>query len=123
VKAAFLPVKIPPRSDGFTPRDCAAGDFHYGGRAAMSVHSDFRSRHLGSIGSDREEMLRAIGYDSLDTLADAAVPAGIRLEKELVLPEAKSEPGALAWLKSIFSRTSSRSPASAKAITAPTSPA
>jgi glycine dehydrogenase len=70
----------------------------------MSVHSDFRSRHLGSIGSDREEMLRAIGYDSLDTLADAAVPAGIRLEKELVLPEAKSEPGALAWLKSIFSK-------------------
>jgi glycine dehydrogenase len=70
----------------------------------MSVHSDFRSRHLGAIGSDRQEMLTAIGYESLDTLADAAVPAGIRLEKELVLPEAKSEPGALAWLKSIFSK-------------------
>jgi glycine dehydrogenase len=70
----------------------------------MSVHSDFRSRHLGAIGSDRQEMLTAIGYESLDTLADAAVPAGIRLERELVLPEAKSEPGALAWLKSIFSK-------------------
>ena len=70
----------------------------------MSVHSDFRSRHLGAIGSDRQEMLTAIGYESLDTLADAAVPAGIRLEKELVLPDAKSEPGALAWLRSIFSK-------------------
>ncbi|RYD65373.1 MAG: glycine dehydrogenase (aminomethyl-transferring) [Verrucomicrobiaceae bacterium] len=56
------------------------------------------------MGSDRQEMLNAIGYKSLDTLADAAVPAGIRLEKELVLPDAKSEPGALAWLKSIFSK-------------------
>jgi glycine dehydrogenase len=70
----------------------------------MSAHTDFRSRHLGAIGSDREEMLRAIGYDSLDALADAAVPAGIRLERELQLPEAKSEPEALAWLKSIFAK-------------------
>ncbi len=71
---------------------------------AMSAHTDFRSRHLGAIGSDREEMLRAIGYDSLESLADAAVPAGIRLERELDLPEAKSEPEALAWLKSIFTK-------------------
>jgi glycine dehydrogenase len=70
----------------------------------MSAHTDFRSRHLGAIGSDREEMLRAIGYDSLDALADAAVPAGIRLDRELQLPEAKSEPEALAWLKSIFAK-------------------
>ncbi len=70
----------------------------------MSAHIDFRSRHLGAIGSDREEMLRAIGYDSLESLSDAAVPAGIRLERELDLPEAKSEPEALAWLKSIFAK-------------------
>ena len=70
----------------------------------MSAHTDFRSRHLGAIGSDREEMLRAIGYESLDALADAAVPAGIRLDRELQLPEAKSEPEALAWLKSIFAK-------------------
>jgi glycine dehydrogenase len=70
----------------------------------MPAHTDFRSRHLGAIGSDREEMLRAIGYASLDALGDAAVPAGIRLEKELQLPEAKSEPEALAWLKSIVAK-------------------
>ena len=70
----------------------------------MPAHTDFRSRHLGAIGSDREEMLHAIGYDSLDALGDAAVPAGIRLERELQLPEAKSEPDALVWLKSIFAK-------------------
>ena len=70
----------------------------------MTAHTDFRSRHLGSFGSDREEMLRAVGYESLDDLADAAVPAAIRLERELVLPDAKSEPEALEWLKSIFAK-------------------
>ena len=49
-------------------------------------------------------MLAAIGYDSLESLADDAVPAGIRLQKELDLPAAKSEPEALGWLRSIFSR-------------------
>ena len=57
----------------------------------MSAHTDFRSRHLGAIGSDREEMLRSIGYALLDDLADAAVPAGIRLERELELPPVKTE--------------------------------
>ncbi|MDB6078275.1 MAG: gcvp: glycine dehydrogenase [Akkermansiaceae bacterium] len=70
----------------------------------MSAHIDFRSRHLGAIGSDREDMLRSIGYDSLDALADDAVPAGIRLDHELELPPVKSEPEALSWLKSIFSQ-------------------
>jgi glycine dehydrogenase len=70
----------------------------------MSAHIDFRSRHLGAIGSDRDEMLRSIGYDSLDALAADAVPAGIRLDHELELPPVKSEPEALAWLKSIFSQ-------------------
>ncbi|TAE86378.1 MAG: glycine dehydrogenase (aminomethyl-transferring) [Verrucomicrobia bacterium] len=70
----------------------------------MPANIDFRSRHLGSFGSDREEMLRAVGYPSLDALADAAVPAAIRLERELTLPAAKSEPEALAWLKSIFAK-------------------
>ncbi|WP_193211982.1 aminomethyl-transferring glycine dehydrogenase [Luteolibacter marinus] len=70
----------------------------------MLAHTDFRSRHLGAIGSCREEMLNAIGYASLDALADDAVPAGIRLDRELVLPDAKGEPEALAWLKAIFAQ-------------------
>ena len=70
----------------------------------MSARLDFRSRHLGPVGSDREQMLRAVGYETLDALADAAVPAGIRAPKALDLPDAESEQDALAKLKAIFSK-------------------
>ncbi len=70
----------------------------------MSARIDFRSRHLGPIGSDRDEMLKQTGYASLDALITAAVPAGIRMDGALDLPPARSEPEALAWLKSIMSK-------------------
>ncbi|MFT4177281.1 MAG: aminomethyl-transferring glycine dehydrogenase [Luteolibacter sp.] len=70
----------------------------------MSARLDFRSRHLGPIGSDREEMLHTVGYPSLSALADAAVPSGIRLEEALELPPARSEQAALAWLKEIMGK-------------------
>ena len=70
----------------------------------MPARLDFRSRHLGPIGSDRDEMLRDTGYASLASLIDAAVPAGIRMEGALSLPEARSEHDALAWLKSIMGK-------------------
>ncbi len=66
--------------------------------------TDFRSRHIGPFGSDREEMLRDTGYATLSSLIDAAVPAGIRMDDTLNLPAAKSEQEALAWLKSIMGR-------------------
>jgi glycine dehydrogenase len=70
----------------------------------MSARLDFSSRHLGPVGSPREEMLRETGYASLDALINAAVPAGIRMDGALALPAAKSEHAALAWLKSIMSK-------------------
>lgn len=70
----------------------------------MLAHTDFRSRHLGAIGSDQAEMLAAIGYNSLDELGNDAVPPGIRLEGEMDLPAAKGEQEALAYLKTIFSQ-------------------
>lgn len=70
----------------------------------MSARLDFRSRHLGPVGSDREEMIRETGYASLQDLIDAAVPAGIRMDGALTLPAARSEQEALAWLKSIMSK-------------------
>jgi len=70
----------------------------------MSARLDFRSRHLGPVGSDREEMIRETGYASLEALINAAVPAGIRMEGALTLPAARSEQEALAWLKSIMSK-------------------
>jgi glycine dehydrogenase len=70
----------------------------------MSARLDFRSRHLGPVGSDREQMLRATGYTSLETLMDTAVPSGIRMAAPLNLPPARSEHDALAALKSIVGK-------------------
>ena len=70
----------------------------------MSARLDFRSRHLGPIGSDRQQMLREIGYPSIESLIDNAVPRGIRMERALELPSARSEQEALATLKAIFGK-------------------
>ena len=70
----------------------------------MSARLDFRSRHLGPIGSDRDEMLRDTGYPSLAALITAAVPASIRMDGAMSLPAARSEHDALAWLKSIMGK-------------------
>ena len=68
----------------------------------MSARLDFRSRHLGPADSELDEMVRATGYESLSALIDAAVPAGIRLDKAMSLPEALPEHEALGKLKSIM---------------------
>src|SRR5256885_5411217 len=47
------------------------------------------------------EMLRDVGFENLDALIAAAVPPNIRLDRELNLPEAKSETEALAELHAI----------------------
>ena len=49
-------------------------------------------------------MLEAVNYASVDALADAAVPAAIRLPRALNLPAAASETAALAELRAIASR-------------------
>ncbi|BCX50141.1 glycine dehydrogenase [Haloferula helveola] len=69
----------------------------------MPLHSDFRSRHLGTTGSELSGLLEEVGYDSIDRLIDDAVPAGIRSERPLELPEALSESGALEKLRGIMS--------------------
>ena len=70
----------------------------------MPARLDFRSRHLGPIGSDRDEMLRETGYASLPELIRAAVPAGIRMGGALSLPAARAEHEALAQLQSIMGK-------------------
>ena len=61
----------------------------------------FVNRHIGPKDAAVEEMLEAIGLSSLDELIDLAVPDVIRSEKELELPEAKSESEALAELREL----------------------
>ncbi|HLP78047.1 MAG TPA: glycine dehydrogenase (aminomethyl-transferring), partial [Candidatus Paceibacterota bacterium] len=65
-------------------------------------HPDqFVRRHIGPNSAEAAAMLKVIGYDSVDTLADVAVPKQIRLNKSLNLPAARSEFDALAELRSI----------------------
>ena len=61
----------------------------------------FERRHTGSAPAAVAEMLRTVGYDSVDALSDAAVPAKIRLKRPLRLPAAAGERAALAELRAI----------------------
>src|SRR5882672_3702322 len=69
------------------------------------AHPDkFARRHIGPNEAETQAMLRVIGFDSLDALTDAAVPAQIRLGKPLNLPAARSEHQALADVRTIASQ-------------------
>ncbi|WP_420455949.1 aminomethyl-transferring glycine dehydrogenase [Rubrivirga sp.] len=60
--------------------------------ARTAAHPDrFADRHLGPTDAERAEMLATLGFDSLDALTDAAVPADIQLGRPLDLPDARSE--------------------------------
>ena len=53
--------------------------------------TDFALRHLGPSASDIALMLAELGYQSLDALTDAALPAQIRSTEQLDLPPALTE--------------------------------
>jgi glycine dehydrogenase len=63
--------------------------------------ADFPSRHIGPGAEETRHMLELLGYSSLDALVADAVPAQIRLSRQLRLPEARSEHEVLAALKEI----------------------
>src|ERR1017187_3990661 len=70
-----------------------------------SSHPDrFVRRHIGPRPADAGEMLKQLGYASLDAMIDAAVPKQIRLARPLQLPAARSEHEVLAALKEIASQ-------------------
>ena len=64
----------------------------------------FAPRHIGPRGEDVTAMLKEVGAASLDALIDEAIPASIRLEAPLNLPEPESESTYLTRLKTIASR-------------------
>src|ERR1043166_7749094 len=65
------------------------------------ANDSFAKRHIGPNDSEVAEMLRDLGFDNLDGMIDATVPKNIRLDRELNLPDAKSEAEALAELRAI----------------------
>src|SRR6058998_3532726 len=63
--------------------------------------NSFARRHIGPNEDEVRAMLREVGFESLDSLVEAAVPKNIRFDRELNLPEPKSETEALAELRAI----------------------
>ncbi len=66
--------------------------------------NSFACRHIGPNEDEVAAMLSEVGFESLGTLTDAAVPKNIRRDRELDLPEPKSETEALAELRAIAER-------------------
>ncbi|MEM8779979.1 MAG: glycine dehydrogenase (aminomethyl-transferring), partial [Cyanobacteria bacterium P01_G01_bin.49] len=64
----------------------------------------FAKRHIGPNAEEIGQMLKVLGFSTLDQLIDATVPQAIHLSKPLNLPKPQSEYGALAQLKSIASK-------------------
>ena len=73
-------------------------------RDLLAPLDTFERRHNGSPDTDVADMLQAVGHASLDALADAAVPANIRLKRPLRLPAALGEREALAELRTIAAK-------------------
>jgi glycine cleavage system P protein (glycine dehydrogenase) len=66
--------------------------------------NSFARRHIGPSEEEVRSMLQQVGYDDLDSLIDAAVPNNIRLDRNLNLPDPKSEIEALAELRAIATK-------------------
>ena len=69
----------------------------------LSPTDTFIHRHLGPTDEDAREMLSTLGFQSLDELSEATVPADIRLRKELDLPLHRGEQAVLQEIRSIAS--------------------
>ena len=70
----------------------------------------FVDRHIGPDESAIAEMLKVVGFDSLDALMDAAVPGRIRATDDLALPEAATEAQAAAELRALAEQNNPATP-------------
>ncbi len=64
----------------------------------------FIGRHIGPDDAEIARMLAAVGYDSLDAMTDAIVPASIRSQAPLALPAPMTEVDALAKIRALAGR-------------------
>ena len=77
--------------------------------ASQAAERPFTERHIGTDAAAQATMLARLGYDSVDALVAAAVPASIhvdafRSESDTLLPPAASEREALAELRALAGR-------------------
>jgi len=71
---------------------------------ALEDHDAFIARHIGPNDAEIAQMLAAIGYDSLEAMTDAIVPASIKSATPLALPPSMTEVEALAKIRAIADR-------------------
>ncbi len=70
----------------------------------LEQRDDFVRRHIGPGPADIDEMLRALGLESLEDLVARAVPAAIRTTAPLGLPPGRTEAEVLSRAREIASR-------------------
>ncbi len=63
--------------------------------------AQFISRHIGATQQQQLDMLKAVGYDDMDSFIADTVPEAVRMNRALELPEAMSEHQALAKLRAL----------------------
>ena len=67
----------------------------------LEHHGAFVERHIGPNDAEIAQMLRTVGYDSLDAMTDAIVPGKIKSPTPLALPQSVTEEQALAKIRAI----------------------
>jgi glycine dehydrogenase len=65
------------------------------------TESPFVRRHVGPSADEQQRMLKAVGYDTIDDLMNAAIPESIRWHEPLNLPLAASEAEVLGELRAL----------------------
>lgn len=70
----------------------------------LASTDSFAVRHIGPNTDEIEQMLKVLGFSTLDALIEQTIPPAIRLHQSLQLPKTQSEYAALAQLKSIASK-------------------
>ena len=70
----------------------------------MTGTDSFVPRHVGPSAAEIQEMLRVVGYPTLDDLVDATIPPAIRLQRPLAIHAGRSEHQALQALRAIANR-------------------
>ena len=73
-------------------------------QTAFEPKPEFARRHIGPDESQVQAMLKSLGYESLTSLTDVAVPKSIHLERPLALNDALTEHEALAKLRRLARR-------------------
>ena len=67
----------------------------------LEQHDAFIARHIGPNDAEIARMLHTVGFDSIEAMTDAIVPASIKSAHPLALPAAISEVDALAKIRAI----------------------